>query len=94
MVVVVLADGEISFLMLHNAAAGQVEQVLLAVGKKMGHENISYAERMNKVVVIFMKEEGFVSQLIENGVYLNLMGFYKFHPSTCPESLCLFPMTC
>ncbi len=34
-----------------------VESVLLAVGEQIGCENISSASRMNKAVVVFLKEE-------------------------------------
>ncbi|XP_061086563.1 Ig heavy chain Mem5-like [Conger conger] len=48
-----------------------VECVLVAVGESTGYENIAYASRMNKAVVVFMKEERYVARLIENGVFLN-----------------------
>ncbi|KAK3539320.1 hypothetical protein QTP70_000234 [Hemibagrus guttatus] len=34
-----------------------VEEVLLEIGKEMGYDSISSASRMNKVVVVFVKEE-------------------------------------
>ncbi|KAI2646057.1 Transposon TX1 uncharacterized 82 kDa protein [Labeo rohita] len=48
-----------------------VESVLLAVGEQIGCENISSASRMNKAVVVFLKEEQLVAQLIESGVVIN-----------------------
>ncbi len=48
-----------------------VESVLLAVGEQIGCENISSASRMNKAVVIFLKEEQLVAQLIESGVVID-----------------------
>lgn len=41
-----------------------VEAVLLAAGECAGHVNLSYASRMNKGVVVFLKEERFVAELI------------------------------
>ncbi len=34
-----------------------VEEVLLAVGEEIGYPNIVSASRMNKAVVVFVKEE-------------------------------------
>ncbi|XP_068578407.1 uncharacterized protein [Cebidichthys violaceus] len=48
-----------------------VEAVLLAVGDRVGHVNLSYASRMNRGVVVFLKEERFVADLISSGVTLN-----------------------
>ena len=48
-----------------------MEQVLLEVGEQVGHVNISYASRMNKAVVVFLKDQRFVTQLIESGLELN-----------------------
>ncbi len=38
-----------------------VESVLLAVGEQIGCENISSASRMNKAVVVLLKEEQLVA---------------------------------
>ena len=48
-----------------------VEQVLLAVGEQVGHDNISYASRMNKALVIFFKDPDSVTKLIESGLTLD-----------------------
>ncbi|KAK0149019.1 Transposon TX1 uncharacterized protein [Merluccius polli] len=48
-----------------------VEAVLLAVGDQVGHANLSHASRMNKGVVVFLKEERFVAELIVSGVSMN-----------------------
>ena len=48
-----------------------VEHVLLAVGEQVRHGNISCASGMNKAVVVFLKEQGFVLQLIETGLNVN-----------------------
>ena len=47
-----------------------VEEVLLCVGQEIGHENVLYASRMNKAVVVFMQEEKNVNDLIEKGVVI------------------------
>lgn len=48
--------------------SSSVEQVLLAVGEVVGHENISYASRMHKALVVFLKNQVCVTDLIQNGV--------------------------
>ena len=48
-----------------------VEEVLLAVGDQVGHANLSHASRMNKGVVVFVKEERLVADLLASGVTLN-----------------------
>lgn len=45
-----------------------VEDVLLAAGEQIGYDNICSASRMNKAVVIFVKEENLVNRLISTGV--------------------------
>ncbi len=40
-----------------------IEDVLLAVGAEVGHENISSASRMNKAVVVFLRNENQVKNL-------------------------------
>lgn len=45
-----------------------VEDVLLAKGEIVGHENIASASRMNKAVVVFLKDETFVNSLVEKGI--------------------------
>lgn len=45
-----------------------VEDVLLAVGELIGYENISSASRMNKAVVVFVKEEELANRLISEGI--------------------------
>ncbi len=48
-----------------------VEDVLVAVGEQIGFENIVSASRMNKAVVIFLKEQSLVGRLIESGVWVS-----------------------
>jgi len=45
-----------------------VEDVLLDVAERMGHDNIISPSLMNKAVVIFLKEEHPVHGLIESGI--------------------------
>ena len=47
-----------------------VEEVLLAVGELIEHANLEYASRMNKGVLVFVKEERFVQELVASGVYI------------------------
>jgi len=49
-------------------ASVTVEEVLLAVGEQVGYGKLSHASRMNKAVVVFLKDESTVHQLIESGV--------------------------
>lgn len=62
-----------------------VEQVLLVVAEKVGHENISYASRMNKAVVVFFKDTKFVTQLIESGIVIN-DEFLQVSPLAVPST--------
>lgn len=52
-------------------ADSNVEDVLVTVGEQIGYGNIISASRMNKAVVIFLKDESMVSKLIEIGVWIN-----------------------
>ena len=54
-----------------SEANTSIEDVLLAVGAKVGNENISSASRMNKAVVVFLKNENQVKNLIESGIWVN-----------------------
>ncbi|KAK7879904.1 hypothetical protein WMY93_033428 [Mugilogobius chulae] len=47
-----------------------VEQVLLALGEKVGHANIVYGSRMNKAVVVFFNEVRLVHDTVESGLVL------------------------
>lgn len=48
-----------------------VEDVLLAIGEKVGYENITTASRMNKAVVVFVEKEDIVNQLISDGIVVS-----------------------
>lgn len=48
-----------------------VEDVLLAIGEQIGFDNIVSASRMNKAVVVFLKDQSFVSKLIVSGVWVS-----------------------
>ncbi len=45
-----------------------VEEVLLSIGEQVGNENISSASRMNKAVVVFLKEENLANRLVSSGI--------------------------
>jgi hypothetical protein len=48
-----------------------VEDVLLAVGEKVGYENLTSASRMNKAVVVFVEKEDIVNQLVSDGIVVS-----------------------
>lgn len=58
-----------------------VEDVLVAVGDEVGFESIIYASRMNKAVVVFVKEKNTACRLIENGIVIrdNLVQVTPLH---------------
>ncbi|XP_075308533.1 uncharacterized protein LOC142370003 [Odontesthes bonariensis] len=62
-----------------------VEEVLLAVGDQVGHANLSYASRMNREVVVFVKEERLVADLLASGVTLNGM-YLQVSPLAVPST--------
>ncbi len=49
-------------------SSAAVEEVLLSIGEQIGYENISSASRMNKAVVVFLKEENLVNRLVSSGI--------------------------
>ncbi|KAK3513914.1 hypothetical protein QTP70_032840 [Hemibagrus guttatus] len=53
-----------------------VEDVLIALGEKVGFENIISASRMNRAIVVFLKEQRLVSELAVNGLVVKDM--YRF----------------
>ncbi len=65
-------------------AGTMIEEVLLATGEKVGHENIIYASRMNKAVVVFLKNEQLVNRLIESGVWVKEK-FFAHYTAACPS---------
>ncbi|KAJ4927841.1 hypothetical protein JOQ06_015643 [Pogonophryne albipinna] len=62
-----------------------VESVLLAVGEQVRHGNISYASRINKAVVVFVKKQELVSHLIESGLNIN-DEFIQVSPLAVPST--------
>ena len=62
-----------------------VEVVLLAVGEQVGHDKIVYASRMNRAVVVFLKEVPHVNQLIESGVFIGDT-FVQVSPLSVPST--------
>lgn len=46
-----------------------LEEVLLAAGEEVGHDNLMFASTMKKSVVMFLKDQSNVYQLIEWRVY-------------------------
>lgn len=62
-----------------------IEDVLIVVGDQVGHENINSASRMNKAVVVFLKTEQHVNQIIENGLWVKGM-FVPVTPLYAPAT--------
>ncbi|TWW82343.1 hypothetical protein D4764_01G0021580 [Takifugu flavidus] len=62
-----------------------VEEVLLAVGDQVGHANLSYASRMNRGVVVFVKEERLVAELVGRGVTVN-GAYLQVSPLAAPST--------
>lgn len=47
-----------------------LEEVLLAVGEQVEHDNLSFASPMNKALVVFLKDKTNKYQLIDSGVFI------------------------
>ncbi|KAK2897116.1 hypothetical protein Q8A73_013496 [Channa argus] len=62
-----------------------VEEVLLAIGNQVGHENLLVASRMNKAVVVFLKAERIVNDLVESGVVIQDL-FVQVSPLSAPST--------
>ena len=62
-----------------------MEEFLVAVGEKVGYENVAYASRMNKAAEFFLKEERLVDRMVEQGVLLKLM-FVQVTPLFSPST--------
>lgn len=52
-------------------SAVSVETILLSVGKQVSYDNVAYASRMNKAVVVFLNNKRFVNRLTESGLVIN-----------------------
>ena len=59
--------------------------MLLAVVEVIGHDQLIYASRMNKAVVVFVKEERCVHMLVESGVTIEKM-FVQVSPLAVPST--------
>ena len=62
-----------------------VEEVLLAVCQQVGHDNLCFASRMNKAVVVFVKDEPLVHLLVQSGVFVRDL-FVQVSPLSAPSS--------
>ena len=62
-----------------------VEEVLLAVGEQVGHDQLSFASRMNKAVVVFVTSEARVHTLVESGVFIR-DSFVQVSPLSVPST--------
>ncbi|KAL0148444.1 hypothetical protein M9458_056254, partial [Cirrhinus mrigala] len=45
-----------------------IENVLVAISREIGAQNVMSASRMNKAIVVFLKEIEMVNQLVESGL--------------------------
>lgn len=52
-------------------ASVSIENVLVAIGREIGAQNIMSASRMNKAMVVFLKEVEMVNHLVECGLTVN-----------------------
>lgn len=52
-------------------AGVSVEEVLEAIGEQVGCDNVVSASRMNKAVVVFLKEQNLTSRLVESGIWVS-----------------------
>ncbi|KAL7844922.1 hypothetical protein SRHO_G00234620 [Serrasalmus rhombeus] len=66
------------------AEAG-VEKVLLVVGETVGFDQIYSALRVNKAVVVFLREERLVNELVESGIWV-LETFVLVSPLATPAT--------
>lgn len=66
-------------------AGESVEDVLLDVAERVGHDNIVSASQMNKAVVVFLKDERLVTVLIESGISVS-GAFIQVQPLATPTS--------
>ena len=62
-----------------------VEDVLVAIAEQVGGENINYGSRMNKAVVVFLKQVVFVTKLVVSGIWVN-GAFVQVTPLSAPAT--------
>ncbi|KAK3539321.1 hypothetical protein QTP70_000237 [Hemibagrus guttatus] len=62
-----------------------VEDVLIALGEKVGFENVISASRMNSAVVVFLKEQRLVSELAVNGLVVK-DNYVQISPLSTPSA--------
>ncbi|XDV12818.1 hypothetical protein PO909_001388 [Leuciscus waleckii] len=66
-------------------AGESVEDALLDVAERVGHVNIVSASRINKALMVFLKDERLVHDLIESGVFINYL-FVQVSPLSVPST--------
>ncbi|KAJ4940788.1 hypothetical protein JOQ06_027080, partial [Pogonophryne albipinna] len=72
-------------MILHWSCLLRTARWRVSVGEQVGHGNISYASRKNKAVVVFVKKQELVSQLIESGLNINYE-FIQVSPLAVPST--------
>ncbi len=68
-----------------------IEDVLIAISEQVGGLNIKSASRMNKALVIFLKEVSMVDELLEKGLVVNNI-FLPVLPLSNPSKNLYFQM--
>ncbi|KAJ3583897.1 hypothetical protein NHX12_015394 [Muraenolepis orangiensis] len=62
-----------------------VEEALLAAGEEVGHGNLVFASRVNKAVLVFVKSEQMVHQLVASGVIIRDL-YVQVSPLSVPST--------
>ncbi|KAJ3599425.1 hypothetical protein NHX12_033388 [Muraenolepis orangiensis] len=62
-----------------------VEEALLAGGEQVGHGNLVFASRVNKAVLVFVKSEQMVHQLVASGVIIRDL-YVQVSPLSVPST--------
>ncbi|KAJ3581933.1 hypothetical protein NHX12_016070 [Muraenolepis orangiensis] len=62
-----------------------VEEALLAAGEQVGHGNLVFASRVNKAVLVFVKSEQMVHQLVASGVIIRDL-YVQVSPLSVPST--------
>ncbi|KAJ3590487.1 hypothetical protein NHX12_008438 [Muraenolepis orangiensis] len=68
-----------------HASSVSVEEALLAAEEQVGHGNLVFASRMNKAVVVFVKSEQIVHQLVASGVFIRDL-YVQVSPLSVPST--------
>ncbi|KAK3509861.1 hypothetical protein QTP70_016398 [Hemibagrus guttatus] len=78
------SEGEMDFGCVPEESV-MVEDVLIALGEKVGFENIISASRMSRAVVVILKEQRLVSELAVNGLVVK-DNYVQISPLSTPSA--------